>query len=265
MNLALNARDAMPDGGRLVISTANLALDAAMTLETVTVPAGEYVTLSVTDSGTGMTDETREHLFEPFYTTKGTGHGTGLGLSTVYGIIKQSGGEVAVRSMPGHGSTFTAFLPRSHGVSAAQSAIVADFAHVGSETVLLVEDDGALRDLARRILRGAGYVVLEARTASAAIELGTTHPGVIDLLLTDVVMPQQSGRAVSESLVRLRPAMRVLFMSGYTDDDVMKRGVSSSEMWFLQKPFAPEQLLRRIREVLDDHGSPARCNHSVNS
>jgi signal transduction histidine kinase/CheY-like chemotaxis protein len=255
MNLALNARDAMPDGGRLVISTANLMLDADLTVDTVTVPAGDYVTLSVSDSGTGMTDETRAHLFEPFYTTKAIGQGTGLGLSTVYGIIKQSGGEISVLSTAGRGSTFVTYLPRArrNGQAPVRTPPFAGKAcDGGTETILLVEDDGALRDLARRILKGAGYVVLEARTSNAAIELGTNYPAKIDLLLTDVVMPQQNGRAVGEHLTKLRPELRVLFMSGYNDDDVMKRGVSSTHASFLQKPFTPEQLIRRIREVLDE-------------
>ncbi|MEO8619877.1 MAG: ATP-binding protein [bacterium] len=255
MNLALNARDAMPDGGRLVISTANLTLDADLTVDTVTVPAGDYVTLSVSDTGSGMTDETREHLFEPFYTTKAVGQGTGLGLSTVYGIIKQSGGEIAVLSTAGRGSTFVTYLPRTRRNGRAPMRTPTSSTRAcsgGTETILLVEDDGALRDLARRILKGAGYTVLEARTANAAIELGTNYPAKIDLLLTDVVMPQQNGRAVGEHLTRLRPELRVLFMSGYTDDDVMKRGVSSTVASFLQKPFTPEQLVRRIREVLDE-------------
>ena len=254
MNLVLNARDAMPEGGRLVIGTSNLVLTSDLAVDGGTVPAGDYVTLSVDDSGSGMNEETKAHLFEPFFTTKAIGQGTGLGLSTVYGIVKQSGGDIIVRSAPGRGSNFMIYLPRHKRVNGRVPFTLAatDRPHEGSETILLVEDDASLRNLARRILKGAGYAVLEARTANAAIELGTNYRGVIHLLLTDVVMPQQNGREVGERLLGLRPGLRVLYMSGYTDDDVMKRGIVSAKTEFLQKPFTPEELTRRIREVLDD-------------
>jgi two-component system, cell cycle sensor histidine kinase and response regulator CckA len=243
----------MPDGGRLVIRTSNETVEEEITVDAQRVPAGDYVTLTVSDTGTGIDDATMAHLFEPFFTTKETGKGTGLGLSTVYGIVKQSGGEILVRSQLGAGSSFTVYLPRltrsSQPVPGNGVKLVPAFG--GSETILLVEDDGALRNLARRVLSNAGYAVLEARTAHAAIELGTTHPGRIDLVLTDVVMPQINGRAVGERLTALRPGICVLFMSGYTDDVVMKRGIRSAHTNFLQKPFTPEQLTRRIREVLD--------------
>ena len=253
MNLVLNGRDAMPNGGRLVIRTRNVSFSSALTLDATTVPPGEYVALSVSDTGTGMGDDTKSHLFEPFFTTKEAGLGTGLGLATVYGIVKQSGGEVHVHTEPGKGSTFITFLPRLLKRPGRHSmpGVVSDVSFTGSETILLVEDDTALRNLASRILTRAGYFVLEAKSGAAAIELGTTYPGTIDLLLTDVVMPHQSGRVVGERVSALRPGICVLFMSGYTDDDVMRRGVSTSHTEFLQKPFTPEQLTRRIREVLD--------------
>ena len=265
MNLVLNARDAMPDGGRLVIGTSNETVREEITLEAQRVPPGEYVALCVSDTGTGMSDGTMAHLFEPFFTTKETGQGTGLGLSTVYGIIKQSGGEILVRSQEGAGSTFTVYLPRlvrGTGGPASPEACLAE-AGGGTETILLVEDDAALRNLARRILTDAGYKVVEARTSTTAIELGTSYPGAIDLVLTDVVMPQVDGRAVGERLTALRPGIRVLFMSGYTDDMVMKRGIRSQQTDFLQKPFTPEQLVRRIREVLDARVSAPRLQAAL--
>ncbi len=262
MNLVLNARDAMPDGGQLAVRTSNETVHEEIAVGGQCVPPGEYVALRVSDTGTGMDENTMSHLFEPFFTTKETGQGTGLGLSTVYGIVKQSGGEILVRSLPGAGSTFTVYLPRlvrRDGLAPDDDGQRQDVGG-GTETVLLVEDDGALRNLARRILKSAGYTVIEARTANAAIELGATYPGRIDLLLTDVVMPQVNGRAVGERLRALRPGIRVLFMSGYTDDMVMKRGIRSAQTDFLQKPFTPEQLVRRIREVLD---APERAPHQA--
>jgi two-component system, cell cycle sensor histidine kinase and response regulator CckA len=253
MNLVLNARDAMPDGGRLEISTANVTVREG-TLGDASLPSGNYVTLRVRDTGTGMSEDTKTHLFEPFFTTKDTGKGTGLGLSIVYGIVKQSGGEILVHSESGRGSTFIVCLPRvtSPQLGVARNDIPTGRVAGGSETILLVEDDGALRALALRVLRDAGYVVLEAGGASEAIELGRSYPGEIHLLLTDVVMPQASGRIVGERLQAQRPNVRVLFMSGYTDDVIFKRGVQAAEANFLEKPFTPDQLTRRIRELLDD-------------
>jgi PAS domain S-box-containing protein len=252
MNLVLNARDAMPDGGRLEISTANVTVSEG-TLADASLPPGNYVTLRVRDTGTGMSEDTKTHLFEPFFTTKDTGKGTGLGLSIVYGIVKQSGGEILVHSESGRGSTFIVYLPRvtSPPLRMPRTENPTGFVAGGSETILLVEDDGALRALALRVLRDAGYVVLEAGGASEAIELGRSYAGEIHLLLTDVVMPQASGRIVGERLQAQRPNVQVLFMSGYTDDVVFKRGVQAAEANFLEKPFTPDQLTRRIRELLD--------------
>ena len=250
MNLVLNARDAMPDGGRLEVTTANVTVSAEGAVESASLPAGNYVTLRVSDTGVGMSDHTKDHLFEPFFTTKEEGKGTGLGLSTVYGIVKQSGGEIFVHSASGHGSTFVVYLPRTE--TRRQRVVTRrsgeNSSLEGTETILLVEDDAALRQLALRVLRTAGYLVLEARNASAAIDLGRTYPDDIHLLVTDVVMPQASGRVVSERLQALRPKIRVLFMSGYTRDVVIDHAAQSD---LLEKPFTPDQLKRRVREVLD--------------
>jgi PAS domain S-box-containing protein len=252
MNLVVNSRDAMPSGGRLLIETSNVDFSTELSMTELGRPAGQYVQLSVTDTGTGMSQETQASLFEPFFTTKPPGQGTGLGLSTVYGIVKQSGADIHVRSELGCGTTFRIFFPRVE--EAASTPVVAakvkSLATAPVETVLLVEDDEALRHLAARVLRDAGYTVLDSKAATEAVLLGTHHKGEIDLLLTDVVMPQMSGRTVAELLTQLRPAMRVLYMSGYTDDVVVTRGVRATEMQFLQKPFTPEQLLHQVRAAL---------------
>jgi CheY-like chemotaxis protein len=255
MNLAVNARDAMPDGGHLVIETANGYLTSEYSIGELGAPAGEYVTLSVSDTGTGISEETQTHIFEPFFTTKPIGTGTGLGLATVYGIVKQSDGDIRLRSELGGGSTFVIYLPRLRaadgtGLQARRSPATGANAG-GSETILLVEDDVALRNLALRVLRRAGYTVLEAQSSREAIALGASHPNRIDLLLTDVVMPDLNGRTVAERLTTHRPDLRVLYMSGYTDDDVMRRGISAAQTQFMQKPFLPDELMRRVREALD--------------
>ncbi|MDB4881388.1 MAG: sensory box histidine kinase/response regulator, partial [Gemmatimonadetes bacterium] len=265
MNLVLNARDAMPDGGHLEVTTANVTVSAEGAADSASFPSGNYVTLRVSDTGVGMDEHTKTHLFDPFFTTKEVGKGTGLGLSTVYGIVKQSGGEILVQSSSGHGSTFEVYLPRTE--TRRQRTVARRSGEnsplEGSETILVVEDDSALRQLALRVLRAAGYMVLEARSASAAIELGRTYPDDIHLLLTDVVMPQANGRIVSERLQTLRPNLRVLFMSGYTRDVVIERGAHSE---LLEKSFTPEQLKRRVRDMLDAQvpeyrlGTPGTAN-----
>jgi CheY-like chemotaxis protein len=211
------------------------------------------VTLSVSDTGTGISEETQAHVFEPFFTTKPTGQGTGLGLATVYGIVKQSDGDIRLRSELGGGTTFVLYLPRLRAADVRQGrrSPSAGVDVGGSEAILLVEDDVALRNLALRVLRRAGYTVLEAHSSREAIALGATHPERIDLLLTDVVMPDLNGRTVAERLTTHRPDLRVLYMSGYTDDDVMRRGISAAQTQFMQKPFLPDELLRRVREALD--------------
>jgi signal transduction histidine kinase/CheY-like chemotaxis protein len=250
LNLAVNARDAMPEGGLLWIDTANIRLDSGDTRRQLYAPPGEYVLLSVSDTGTGMSDEVQKRVFEPFFTTKPVGQGTGLGLSTVYGIVKQLGGDLWLQSEPGQGSTFHVYLPRIEGVvKHTPSRGASPVSRVGSGTVLLAEDDHALRVLTERVLVSAGYTVLAARSGAHALEIARDHQGRIDLAISDVVMPELSGPEFVEELRRARPEVRVLFVSGYTDDEVMRRGVLEGETAFLQKPFAPDQLLEKIREV----------------
>jgi two-component system cell cycle sensor histidine kinase/response regulator CckA len=252
MNLAVNARDAMPKGGILTIETKNVRLDELYAPELATLRSGEYVMLAVTDTGVGMSSEVKSHIFEPFFTTKGVGKGTGLGLATVYGIIKQSDGFIWVYSEPGLGTSFKIYLPR---VEAALDDTLSrkrpDAMTGGSETVLLVEDEQAVRTLARKLLERLGYRVLEVGDGASALEAARRHDGPIDLLLTDVVMPELSGADLAARLVALRPDTRVLFMSGYTDDAIVRHGLVREGGHFLQKPFTPDGLARKLREVLD--------------
>jgi two-component system cell cycle sensor histidine kinase/response regulator CckA len=243
MNLAVNARDAMPNGGRLTIETANVQRDGR-----------SYVMIAMSDTGVGMTPEVRSHLFEPFFTTKERGKGTGLGLSTVYGIVKQSGGDIVVEAAPGLGSTFTIYLPRlmaAEETSKSSQPLLSSVPH-GDETILLVEDDPSLRVLAERLLTGFGYTVLVASGGQGALTLVREYERKIHLLATDVVMPEMSGAALAERLELETPGIKVLFMSGYTDDVVVQQGVLDRRAAFLQKPFTPDQLARKVREVLDD-------------
>jgi signal transduction histidine kinase/CheY-like chemotaxis protein len=250
MNLAVNARDAMPGGGRLFLETRNRRVTSEMSLRSGA-GAGEFVTLTVRDEGGGMSPEVQAHLFEPFFTTKPPGKGTGLGLATVYGIVRQSGGEVEVTSSPGAGTTVTVHLPRAHAAGAGALDGAAHDDAPGTETVLLVEDDPALQALAIRVLRRAGYRVLGAQGPDDALAIGRGYPGHIDLLLTDVVMPGMHGGAVADALERMRPGIRTLYMSGYPDDEVRRRGIIAEPSAFLQKPFTPAELTRRVRDALD--------------
>jgi two-component system cell cycle sensor histidine kinase/response regulator CckA len=251
INLAVNARDAMPAGGKLSIRTGNVEVARSSRLHADVRP-GSYVRLTVADTGKGMDAEIMVHLFEPFYTSKETGKGTGLGLSTVYGIVKQSGGEVVVESKPGRGATFTIYLPRitepalTAPLPEAQPAVRA-----GTETILLVEDELGVRQLVCEMLQRLGYQILQASGGAEALRLFEQHQGSIDLLITDVIMPQMSGRELAQRLKVLQPSLKVLYISGYTDDMLAHHGVLESNVYLLQKPFAPDELAKKLREVLD--------------
>jgi PAS domain S-box-containing protein len=253
MNLAVNARDAMPSGGRLTIETANAEIDASFSHTHGVIKPGKYVVLSVTDNGSGMDAETQAHLFEPFYTTKEKGKGTGLGLATVYGIVKQSGGYVWVYSELGQGSTFKIYLPRIEDESTGaeyEKHVDAQLLQPGSETILLVEDEAGVRELTRGYLEIGGYKVIEAEDGHTALELAAMHAGPIHLLLTDVVMPGINGREVAERIRMLRPGIKVLYMSGYTDQTVVHHGILDDDAMFLQKPFTMNTLSSKLRELL---------------
>lgn len=254
VNLAVNARDAMPEGGDLTFETANVRVGTNMDFARYSVPAGDYVCLKVIDTGTGMDEETQSHIFEPFFTTKEQGKGTGLGLSTVYGIVKQSGGFIQVESDPGRGTTFTILLPCIEQSPAAQAeAVPGQRTRTASRTVLLVEDDEGVRLFARKVLRDHGYVVLEVPDGTQGEALCQSYPGNVDLLLTDAVMPGISGYKLAERVTRMRPSTRVLVMSGYSDD---LNGSGDSRFALLQKPFNTESLIRAVQSALDE---PISC------
>jgi len=251
MNLVVNARDAMPQGGRLTLKTAPVNFTVGCQSKFGLTPPGAYVMLEVQDTGVGMDEATQSHIFEPFFTTKEVGKGTGLGLSTVYGIVKQSGGYLDVTSGPGAGSAFTIYFPRLEAIvepPKAKIPITASFR--GEETILLVEDEDMLRGLLAKFLRIYGYTVLEARHGGEALLTCERHPGPIHLMVTDVVMPQMSGRELVDRLTPLRPEMKVLYMSGYAEDALVQHGVEDLSVAFLQKPFRPIELARRVHAVL---------------
>ncbi|HTZ72884.1 MAG TPA: PAS domain S-box protein [Candidatus Aquilonibacter sp.] len=253
MNLAINARDAMPRGGRLTIEAANVEIGNDVPHQPTVVAPGRYVMLAVTDNGCGMTEEIRAHIFEPFFTTKEKGKGTGLGLATVYGIVKQSGGYIWVYSEPGIGTTFKIYLPRvdeEEALAAAQEEASAAVNHRGAGVVLLVEDEKGVRELTREYLETSGYTVLEATDGYAALEVAREHQGTIHALITDVVMPGLSGRELGEQIAKLRPEIRVLYMSGYTDQSAFRNGMLDKGAELLQKPFGMSTLSTKLREIL---------------
>jgi nitrogen-specific signal transduction histidine kinase/CheY-like chemotaxis protein len=267
LNLVVNAKDAMDEGGRVEISTGNLDIDepAAASLEQPVAP-GRYVVLTVTDEGQGMDEATLSRIFEPFFTTKGQGKGTGLGLSTVYGSVRQAGGYVGVRSAPGCGASFSVYLPRIEagadrrpGDSALETPPAPDGGIDGTgETILVVEDEAPVRRLMKKILERRGYRVLSAGDGEAAVKLAAAQDGPIDLLIADLVMPGIGGREVAERLEERRPGLLTVFVSGYTADEVVRRGIVHGQHAFLPKPFTPAALLQKVRDVLEARAPSSR-------
>jgi two-component system cell cycle sensor histidine kinase/response regulator CckA len=252
LNLAVNARDAMPDGGKLTLETRHREIGAGRNSQAEAVEPGRYVELSVSDTGIGMDAQMQAHIFEPYFTTKPSGKGTGLGLSTVYGIVQQAGGYISFSSKLREGTTFRILLPQIDSAQApGSSSDFPDASYSGEETVLLAEDEPAVCDLVRAILTSRGYTVLSARLPQEAERIAETHAGKIDLLLTDVIMPGMSGAELSKRISMHIPSVKVLFMSGYIDDSVVRQGISENETAFLQKPFTPLSLAKKVREVLD--------------
>ncbi|MGQ0714298.1 MAG: response regulator [Gemmatimonadaceae bacterium] len=251
LNLVVNARDAMPNGGPLRIATRNAVLTAPLPHAHGIVDPGEYVTLEVSDAGTGIAPAVLPHLFEPFFTTKGPGKGTGLGLSTVYGVLRQSDGHIEVRSALGQGTTFVLYFPReTAAIQTPADDTPAPVAETSGATILLAEDDASVRELVRSMLTKKGYVVLCASDGEQALDMAAKHGGTIDLLLTDVVLPGLSGREVAERLHAEHPDLRVLYMSGYTDDAILRRGVLTQRSSLIQKPFSAADLMSRVGELL---------------
>jgi nitrogen-specific signal transduction histidine kinase/CheY-like chemotaxis protein len=257
MNLVVNARDAMPKGGTLTIETANVELDESYSRRHLATKPGPYVQIAVSDNGGGMDEATQARLFEPFFTTKAVGRGTGLGLSTVFGIVKQSGGNLDVYSVPDRGTSVKVYLPRIDQPAAVEAESTRKRAASGSETVLLVEDDEMVRSLVREALVRTGYKVMDTSDPLEARRLSGSYRGTIHLLITDVVMPKVSGRELAEELRARRGGMKVLYMSGYTDNAIVNTGILQKEVAFLQKPFTPAALTQKVREVLEGGGRTA--------
>ena len=250
MNLAVNARDAMPRGGKLTISTSNVTIDQQTKFRNRTLAVGEYIMIAISDNGAGMTDEVKSHLFEPFFTTKGLGKGTGLGLATCYGIVCQSGGDIRVYSEPNSGTTFKIYLPRTDAAPEPVSTVDSKTMSAGTESILVVEDDPSVRKLSVMILRNCGYQVQESGNAFEALRFIKKNPH-FDLVVTDVIMPQMSGKDLHDQIKSQLPQIKVLLMSGYTDDALAHHGVLDEKLSFLEKPFSPAKLARKVREVLD--------------
>jgi CheY-like chemotaxis protein len=250
MNLVVNAKDAMPHGGKLTIQTQATVVDGSPRRGQQFIRPGQYVMLSVSDTGLGMDKETQSRIFEPFFTTKEKGKGTGLGLSTVYGIVKQSGGYVMVQSEQGQGTTFQIYLPQVRDAAEKPSVPVTDASRGGTETILLVEDEESVRQLVRDTLESRGYRVLEADSGEAGLAAAEHHKGKIDLVITDVVMPGLGGRELVKQLLLARPGIKVLYLSGYTEDAIVSEGSLEQGTAFLQKPFSLQSLSRKVREVL---------------
>jgi CheY-like chemotaxis protein len=251
VNLAVNARDAMPDGGRLTIETANVVLDADYARTHPDAAPGSYVMLAVSDTGTGMTADVQSHLFEPFFTTKEAGRGTGLGLAMVYGAVTQNGGRIEVYSEVGHGTTFRIYLPRVSEAATPVETRERSPLPGGGETIVVVEDDDAIRALTMRLLKGLGYNTHAYRSGVEALRALETMQAPIDLVVTDVIMPEMKGSELAQRLRQLRPGLRVLFASGYSEDVIAHHGVLDPGVDFLQKPYSIEGLARRVREALD--------------
>lgn len=258
LNLALNARDAMPSGGRLIIETTNVDLRESDAHGHVAMKPGRYVKLCVRDTGTGMPLEIRERIFEPFFTTKEKGRGTGLGLSTVYGIVMQSGGNICVHSEPGLGTTFEIFLPRvDESVEELRKTVTRTDPPHGSETILLVEDEEDVRRFVAQVLRKQGYTVLETSCGKDALELTKNYKEPIHMILTDVVMPGMSGRQLTDQLLPFHPKTKVLYMSGYTNNEIIHHGVLNGGTHYIQKPFTIGGLAKQMREVLENNSRHA--------
>ena len=258
INLALNARDAMPSGGKLIIETTNVELDESYAHSHVAMKSGRYVKLCVRDTGTGMSPEVRERIYEPFFTTKEKGKGTGLGLSTVYGIVTQSRGNICVHSEQGIGTTFEIYLPKvDESVEEMREKVTREFLSRGSESILVVEDEEDVRSLLVQVLERQGYTVSETSCGEDALELGKKRKEPIDMILTDVVMPGMSGRQLVNQLLPLHPKTKVLYMSGYTDNEIFHHGVLEEGTNYIQKPFTIDGLARQVREVLAKDSTPA--------